>query len=42
MAERTYRVVLQELDASALNTTDKGTKFELLTKAFLEHTRTSL
>ena len=36
MAERTYRVVLQELDASALNTTDKGTKFELLTKAFLE------
>ena len=36
MAERTFRSILEELDAKALNTTEKGQSFERLVKAFLE------
>ena len=36
MAERTFRSILEELDAKALNTTEKGQSFERLVKSFLE------
>ena len=36
MAERTFRSILEELDAQALNTTEKGHSFERLVKAFIE------
>ena len=36
MAERTFRSILEELDAKALNTTEKGQSFERLVKAFIE------
>ena len=36
MAERTFRSVLDELDAKAWNSTDKGQSFERLVKAFIQ------
>ena len=36
MAERTFRSILEELDAKAWNTVEKGQSFERLTKAFIE------
>ena len=36
MAERTFRSILDELDAKAWNTVEKGQSFERLVKAFIE------
>ena len=36
MAERTFRSILEELDAKAWNSVEKGQSFERLTKAFIE------
>ena len=37
LSDRTFRDVLKELDADAQSTIEKGTSFERLVKAFLEH-----
>ena len=36
MAERSFRTILEELDAKAWNTVEKGHSFERLVKAFIE------